>query len=415
LTSDFEVDVMDDQEPEEELVKRGLVDVPHPEPDRRWGEYGNFRLVGHGEVTNPNTCGKHVTTKGCLRVEKHNVTILGGKSFDGKVYFRRHPLYCYKSSCPVCYKHGWAVREAGRIESRTKEASKQFGLAEHIVLSVPLRDYHLSFKALRRKTVEVAKKRGVVGGCLIFHGFRYKRHKGWYFSPHFHCIGFVLGGYAECRNCKRKYDCTVKGSYECGGFVARSYKEHKKDGFICKVLGARKTIFGTAWYQLNHSTYDSSVKNFHVATWFGVCSYRKLKVTPEVHKELCPICQSELVDIRYTGSDHEQFSDKREGFADFIEDGVVVWVEKPRRRRKGIAEARLKPSDYVGGKLPKHIKERYEKLDKERETRQFYVCFICGKAIHDVMGMRTLSGGQRVHFDCLNRVKERYGRKEVVC
>ena len=115
MTSDFEVDVIDDQQPEEELIKHGLVDVPHPEPDRRWGEFGDFRLVGHGEVSNPNTCGKHVTTKGCLCVDKHDVTTLDGKSHAGKVYYRRHPLYCYQYSCPVCYKHGWAVREAGRI------------------------------------------------------------------------------------------------------------------------------------------------------------------------------------------------------------------------------------------------------------------------------------------------------------
>jgi hypothetical protein len=53
----------------------------------------------------------------------------------------------------------------------------------------------------------------------------------------------------------------------------------------------------TAWYQLNHASYDKTKKRFHIATWFGVCSYRKLKVTPEKRKELCPICQHELVDI----------------------------------------------------------------------------------------------------------------------
>jgi len=340
-------DVLSDRQPEEKLIKNNLAEVSHPEPDRCWGEYGDFRLVGHGEVTNPNTCGKHVTTKGCLNVENHNITTLDGVNCAGKIHFTRHPLYCYKSSCPVCYKHGWAVREAGRIEHRIKEAGKRFGVAEHIVMSISPRDYHLQFNAMRRKAVKGLKKRGVIGGVLIFHAFRYKPHIGWYFSPHFHCIGFILGGYAKCRHCKKKYDCTVKRSYECEGFIARSYKEHKKDAFICKVLGARKTIFGTAWYQLNHSSYDKTKKNFHIATWFGVCSYRKLKVTPEVRKELCPICQSELVDIRYTGSNHEQFHGKKVGFADLIENGEVVWIEVPRRRRKGIAVARITPEDYV--------------------------------------------------------------------
>jgi hypothetical protein len=211
------------------------------------------------------------------------------------------------------------------------EASKKFGLPEHIILSVPVRDYHLLPKALRRKAVKVAKKRGVIGGCLIFHGFRYRPHKGWYWSPHFHCIGFVLGGYARCRNCNRKSNCVSA----CNGFDSRAWKLFNKDGWYVKALGKRKTVFGTAWYQLNHSTYDSSVRNFHIATWFGVCSYRKLKVTPEVRKELCPICQSELVDIRYTGFNREHFSDKRKVFADLVENGEVVGVETPRKKHKG--------------------------------------------------------------------------------
>jgi hypothetical protein len=66
-------------------------------------------------------------------------------------------------------------------------------------------------------------------------------------------------------------------------------------------LGERKSAFGTAWYQLNHASYDKTKKCFHIATWFGVCSYRKLKVTPEKRKEICPICQHELVYINYVG------------------------------------------------------------------------------------------------------------------
>lgn len=416
MTSNFEDDIIDDQQPEEELIKAGLVDVPHPEPERVWGEYGVFKLVGHGEVTNPNTCGKHVTTKGCLCVGKHNVTVLDGRSFDGKVYYRRHPLYCYKSSCPVCYKHGWAVREAGRIEHRIKESSKRFGLAEHIVLSVPLRDYHLPFKALRSKAVKVAGKRGVIGGCLIFHGFRYKPCKGWYWSPHFHCIGFVLGGYARCRNCKFLHERNCQDS--CDGFHARAWRLFNKDGWYVKVLGKRKTIFGTAWYQLHHSSYDSSVKNFHIATWFGVCSYRKLKVTPEKRKELCPICQSELVDIRYTGFNREQFSDEREGFADLVENGVVVWSEKPRRGRKGKSGSSVVFDEgkncYVDRSVEDEAFRQYELSEdaKAKIDSFFPVCFHCHLAIAHIDHLATV-GGRPVHIHCKEKLEN--GRKEVVC
>ena len=61
-----EDDVLSDKQPEEKLIKSNLIEVSHPEPDRLWGEYGDFRLVGHGKVTNPNTCGRHATLKGCL-------------------------------------------------------------------------------------------------------------------------------------------------------------------------------------------------------------------------------------------------------------------------------------------------------------------------------------------------------------
>jgi hypothetical protein len=81
----------------------------------------------------------------------------------------------------------------------------------------------------------------------------------------------------------------------------RKYRLQLKDGYVVKVLGKRKTIFGTAWYQLNHATIVPSRKRFHVATWFGVCSYRRLKVVVEREKDLCPLCHEELVKLHYLG------------------------------------------------------------------------------------------------------------------
>ena len=251
----------------------------------------------------------------------------GYKTFTVTNNMGRLVWNCYKSSCPFCYKHGWAVREAGRIEHRTKKASKKFGLAEHIVLSVPVRDYHLSSKALRRKAVEVAKKRGVIGGCLIFHGFRYRPHRGWYWSPHFHCIGFVLGGYAGCRNCERKSNCDSR----CNGFDSRAWKLFNKDGWYVKVLGKRKTIGGTAWYQLNHASVrrGANSKKSHVATWWGVCSYRKLKLINGSDvgiRHKCPVCGKDLVRLRYLGVFSEiSISRRGELVPMFDGDGEPLW------------------------------------------------------------------------------------------
>jgi len=229
----------------------------------------------------------------------------------------------------VCYKHGWAVRQAGKIEMRLKEASKHFGLVEHIVCSVPVRDYGLSYEVLRKKAVKILKVRGVVGGVLIFHGFRYNLSKHWYWSPHFHVLGFVYGGYNRCRHCKRKSNC-LKG---CGGFDDVSWQNFQKDGWYVKVLGKRKTVGGTAWYQLNHASVKKNVARFHVSTWFGVCSYRKLKVTVEVKKRICPICQHDLVRLIYCGEkrfvkDKKSSDFKCEFFEDYREDGCIVWIER---------------------------------------------------------------------------------------
>jgi hypothetical protein len=50
-----------------------------------------------------------------------------------------------------------------------------------------------------------------------------------------------------------------------------------KDGYVVKVLGKRKTVFGTAWYQLHHATIRLGIKRFQSVTWFGNMGYRKLR------------------------------------------------------------------------------------------------------------------------------------------
>ena len=300
-----------------------------PDVENVYGSYGDFQLVGHGKVTN-EYCGTFKCFYGCARVELHNRITLDGVDYRNKVYVRKVFNSCDKPSCPVCYKYGWAVRQAGKIEMRLAEASKRFGLAEHIVATVPPKFYGLSLEALRTKIVKVLKDRGIIGGVLIFHGFRYNKRKEWYWSPHFHVLGFILGGY-PCRSCKKT---CYKG---CGEFEDRKYRSYEKDGCIVRVLEKRKTVGGTAWYQLNHASVKKNVVRFHVATWFGVCSYRKLKVTVEYKKNVCPLCQHDLVRLDYHGwkrfvVDKGSPDFRRDSFEDLEEDGRVVWVERVKRK-----------------------------------------------------------------------------------
>lgn len=293
--------------------------------------FGGFQLVGHGPKTNDN-CGVVRSYWGCVHAESHDIIASDGKNHKGEVFVRKVVFSCDKPSCPVCYKYGWASREAHKIEVRLAEASKQWGLVEHIVATFPPKYYGLSYEALRKKAVEILMVRGIVGGVLIFHGGRYNQINQWYWSPHFHVLGFILGGYGKCRGCPKCH----KG---CGGFVDRCYRAFEKDGCIVRVLGKRKKSYsgdgpnvgGTAWYQLNHATVRKGVSRFHVATWFGVCSYRKLKVTVERRKLICPICERDLEKLRYNGNrfvmDENLSSGKRVFFAKAVDEcGIPLWV-----------------------------------------------------------------------------------------
>jgi hypothetical protein len=308
--------VVSERELPEEEDWSGAVEEP-----KSWGLHGSFSLVGNGDVTN-SWCGKFKSHWGCVRVELHDKTTLDGHNHKGKVYVQKVFNSCDKPSCPVCFKRGWAVREAGKIEARLKEAATRFGQIEHIVCSVPVKDYNLDLEHLRKKVIAVLSDCGVVGGCVIFHGFRYRRARGWYWNAHFHILGFVLGGYGRCRHCKGG------NCYTCDGVQGRLYRMYRENGYIVRVLGERRTVGGTAWYLLNHATIKEGVRRFRIATWFGACSYRKLKVTPEMRRRFCPICLHELERLRYFGS-KDWFSgeyEKKMNFeADFCEDARPVW------------------------------------------------------------------------------------------
>jgi hypothetical protein len=231
--------------------------------------------------------------------------------------------------------------------------SHMYGDVEHIVVSVSPKLYPLckNEARVRKLVLKALEDRGVVGGCLIPHWARFdpdNRH--WYLGVHYHVIGFVgvKGGFRRCRGCKH---CDDKGSrFFCGGcdgFYGLSKKCWEKDGIIVEVLGKRKSIFGTAWYQLHHCTVDVSKKRAHVVTWFGVCSYRRLKIPKEARKEYdkehrvkCRICGSELVRHGYCGCDpnvmlfYKKVRGARERIEPFLVP-IVDIVERPERCGSG--------------------------------------------------------------------------------
>jgi hypothetical protein len=301
---------------------------------------------------------------GCDKTELHTNSLFG--DFTGKVYVRFKHQSCGRPSCPTCYK-SWAAKEARRIDCRLKEESKilagmgRNGVIEHFVYSPSSEFAGLTLEKLREKAYRDLRARGVIGGVLIGHCFKYRSFRefqalntndaslGWYWSPHWHVLGFLDGGYDRCRNCKdfQHYgEDRVRGRRShtvynrsggrrcegCSGFEGRTRARFEVDHSICKVEGARKTIWGSAFYQLNHCTIKSNAAQVRPAVWFGVCAATKLKVTVPKHVDRCPLCQSELVALRYFGkmklqTDMSAWDFHRHLFLDMNEGQEKVWIK----------------------------------------------------------------------------------------
>jgi hypothetical protein len=122
---------------------------------------------------------------------------------------------------------------------------------------------------MRSEAIRVSKRVGIVGGSMIYHPFRENRSKTWFFSPHFHVIGYGW------------------------------HRGFKVSGWVVVNHGVRKSVHATVMYQLSHAGVH---EKYHTTTWFGDLSYNKLKVPLLiVEKPKCPLCGSELVPLIYVG------------------------------------------------------------------------------------------------------------------
>jgi hypothetical protein len=225
-----------------------------------WG----FEWVLPGQEPPYDTCGQWLT-KGCLNVDEHE---------SGLAFVRRIQRRCHRAVCHDCYE-SWAGREAEKIQYRLRAAPKK-RRPIHLVVSPPIEAWvHSTFVELRRKSYVVSKESGFLGGSCIFHPFREDElTKRWYFSPHFHMIGF--------------------------GWIQGTKEGYAQHGWVVKNVGLRKTVAGTALYQLSHAGVH---KKYHTVTWFGSMSYNNLKIPPREPENRCPECKSKLRPLEYVGSD----------------------------------------------------------------------------------------------------------------
>ncbi|MGI0047853.1 MAG: hypothetical protein ACREBB_11815 [Nitrosotalea sp.] len=233
----------------------------------------NGKEISHNDWRLPSTrrpkedCGKW-KFKGCLDVKAH-----AKSDFKGKVFVKTFQKCCFRASCELCVKK-WAGREANkatrRIEKYTKLSKKP---AKHIIVSPPSWHHNLDHKTMKKEAYRILKKVGALGGAMIFHPFRFNQlEQFWYYSPHFHVLGF--------------------------GWLEGSEEIYNKEGWIVKNKGLRNSVFGTFLYQLSHCGIK---EHTHSLVWFGDLSYSKLKMEKEPETDICPICNAKLRPLYYCG------------------------------------------------------------------------------------------------------------------
>jgi len=251
---------------------------------------GNFHEVDYLGYEMPgfvkkvhDRCGEWQTV-GCLNVEEHP---------DKKAFIRSFQWSCDKPRCNTCKKN-WLRKAVTRSETRIKRYLKQNPgvVPKHITISPPSWQHHKSLNFLRKQAYKILKEVSCEGGNMVFHAYRSRSLDGktmWYFSPHFHVIGF---------------------GWIVGYKVADVYK---KNGWITKNIGVRESFSNVLSYQLSHC---AVVKGKHTLTWFGDLGYRngKLKVENKPKPSKCPECNAVLVELLHNGRGEPPPKGDFEGF-----------------------------------------------------------------------------------------------------
>lgn len=316
----------------------------------KYGEYGvqfpigsnvinpvypaDFRLTGSNPNQTGHMCGLFSKNRICDNWKEHKdkdipKDFLGKRTVDGKIPFGQSVVFvnayrCTDPLCPECCLH-WAKLQANRAMRRFDAFSEVFGACyelRHLSISIPKFDYDKEFGFLKNQVIALAQGVGVIGGQAIYHPKRFNRElRVWYFSPHFHILGFVEHGWVD------------------GQFVKTM---HGKTEYVVKNLGKRKSVYNTLMYQLSHAGIPSKVRS-QAVVWFGDCRSSKIKaIKPNfdvVKKRVCPICQKPLklaVRVSYApvGFPYRKY----EGH--FILDNHENWMIVPERqgRRKNFED-----------------------------------------------------------------------------
>jgi hypothetical protein len=244
-----------------------------PDDELQW------HLPGWGKPK--DDCGDYLKAVGC---PGHGTPTLTGANHTRKIILK----HCHNPECPICYVP-WAVRDGNRAAERMRNAEALYRRAgndlqepRHFTFSPPQEAAKLLMKTdkgskqLKKFTLRLVKKAGIVGGAIIFHSHRLNKYKQLYLSPHFHVVGY--------------------------GYVQETKKFRKAcDGWIYKNMGVRASLAGTLIYALDHCglAYKNGERVGHALIWFGALSYNKIAKDSIVIEEKavkCSACPEELLE-----------------------------------------------------------------------------------------------------------------------
>jgi len=264
----------------------------------------NWDTVEHDGWVLPSTqephdwCGLWKTV-GCLNEVQHEKLGKGRR-----IYVKQYQRSCYRAVCKTCYLK-WMARQANKATRRIEKYSElSFKKPIHVILCIPPSQHSLPIKLLRKRMNQLLKISKMDGGAVVFHPFRFRQNdRRWYYSPHFHLVGF--------------------------GNKQKIASAFGKFGWFIKICDERESVFQTFCYLLSHCGIK---KQNHTLTWLGSLSYSKLKLEKEPTNTDCPICGRKFVEIYYEGVHPVVPPDQPyEGLVDSGDWFEVETIPKPER------------------------------------------------------------------------------------
>jgi len=212
--------------------------------------------------------------------------------------------HCLRRECPTCFgpwAHKEAVLASWRIWAGSKMiirenhwSSREFRIS-HCWVSIPDKGQDIDY--FRRAGIQVLKKHGFLGGCLIVHPFRVDPETGAYWRDgyvHLHAMALVRGEWTEGGTDGKILFGVIKDPSSTG-------EEPRFRGFH-----SDKELRKAIHYALKHC---GIVEGRHALTWWGCFSRvsfpdQKLKeryptTWDELHAggHVCPECGSRDVDV----------------------------------------------------------------------------------------------------------------------